>query len=195
MVEAPPRTTILEAAGDVLNPPLPNIEFLTDPSSRPRTIFHDRVYHAEDIPEIPPNASPSIEEKIARAYHKDLSWRKVLVRLEPDAHNNMVVRRMFANAYGWPVIKHVVETHFGGSWKAQTPDDEESSAEGASITPPNGEAAVAAPAPARRPMATAGVGAVARRRSETGESLESSSWTSDAFLLTDEDWRRRAPRP
>ena len=39
-----------------------------------------------------------VEEKIARAYHKDLSWRKVLVRLEPDAHNNMIVRRQFANA-------------------------------------------------------------------------------------------------
>lgn len=56
--------------------------------------------------------SMRVEEKIARAYHHDLSWRKVLVKLEPDAHNNMVVRRMFANAYGWPVVKHLCETHF-----------------------------------------------------------------------------------
>jgi hypothetical protein len=54
-----------------------------------------------------------VEEKIARAYHRDLSWRKVLVCLEPDAHNNMMVRRMFANAYGWPVVKHLCDTHFG----------------------------------------------------------------------------------
>ncbi|KAI5305322.1 amidophosphoribosyltransferase, partial [Ascosphaera pollenicola] len=53
-----------------------------------------------------------VEEKIARAYHNKLSWRKVLVRLEPDAHNNIVVRRMFANAYGWPVVAHLVEHHF-----------------------------------------------------------------------------------
>ncbi|TPR12122.1 Fungal specific transcription factor domain family protein [Aspergillus niger] len=54
-----------------------------------------------------------LEEKIARAYHRDLSWRKVLVRLEPDAHNNIIVRRMFTNAYGWPVVQHLVDTHFG----------------------------------------------------------------------------------
>ncbi|KAL9109960.1 MAG: hypothetical protein Q9227_005483 [Pyrenula ochraceoflavens] len=156
-VEAPPKTTFFESAGDLLNPPLPSKQFLIDPSSRPRTIFHDRVYHPEDIPP-PPSKKPSmgartrskesmsridgspnatqdakdsndqsvgsmkIEEKIARAYHKDLSWRKVLVRLEPDAHNNIIVRRMFANAYGWPVIQHLVDTHFAYTAAAQTDD-------------------------------------------------------------------------
>lgn len=66
-----------------------------------------------------------IEEKIARAYHKDLSWRKVLVRLEPDAHNNMIVRRMFANAYGWPVVKHMCDTHFAYTAAALTTDGDE----------------------------------------------------------------------
>jgi hypothetical protein len=66
-----------------------------------------------------------VEEKIARAYHKDLSWRKVLVRLEPDAHNNMIVRRMFANAYGWPVVKHLCDTHFADTYSAQTRDEDE----------------------------------------------------------------------
>ena len=163
-MDAPPRTTLFESAGDLLKPPLPSKEFLIDPSSRPRTIFHDRVYHPEDIPapaikqtrsmakrsfsrEAMPKASPNvpsntslntsklnipvanvdtldinIEEKIARAYHRDLSWRKVLVRLEPDAHNNMIVRRMFANAYGWPVIKHMCDTHFGYTASAITED-------------------------------------------------------------------------
>ena len=63
-----------------------------------------------------------VEEKIARAYHRDLSWRKVLVSLEPDAHNNIIVRRKFANAYGWPVVKHLVDTHFGYTTAATTAD-------------------------------------------------------------------------
>ena len=155
-VFAPPKTTFFESAGDLLNPPLPPVEYLTDPAARPRTIFHDRVYHPEDIPP-PPTKRPNglvrkfssnsirnqgkaqdlepdqggmkIEEKIARAYHKDLSWRKVLVRLEPDAHNNMVVRRMFSNAYGWPVIKHLCDTHFADTLAARTEDTLESNEE------------------------------------------------------------------
>jgi hypothetical protein len=151
---APPKTSIFESAGDILNPPIPPQSWIIDPSSRARTIFHDRVYHPEDIP--PPaikrqstsnrlrfgsqngsaqvgtrevsTADPSsmkVEEKIARAYHKDLSWRKVLVRLEPDAHNNMIVRRMFANAYGWPVVKHLCDTHFADTYTARTRDERE----------------------------------------------------------------------
>ena len=162
----PPKTTIFEAAGDVLNPPLPSKEFLMNPQGRPRTIFHDRVYHPEDIPPPPTKKRPQglrrtfssdsrrsparvsdtssdiqsddhqpdtsgmkVEEKIARGYHHGLSWRKVLVRLEPDAHNNMVVRRMFANAYGWPVVKHLVDTHFADTYAATTADADEPSEE------------------------------------------------------------------
>ncbi|EXJ69115.1 uncharacterized protein A1O5_08050 [Cladophialophora psammophila CBS 110553] len=188
-VETPPKTTFFESAGDLLNPPLPPKDFILDPAARPRTIFHDRVYHPEDIPPPPakrqrtfgikrstsslgsqssssplssgltsppdprrpvsghspyppPNTNQTphqsqvqdvggmkIEEKIARAYHKDLSWRKVLVRLEPDAHNNMVVRRMFANAYGWPVVQHMCDTHFGYTAAARTKDEDEENVE------------------------------------------------------------------
>ena len=155
---APPKTSFFESAGDILSPPLPSEQFINDPTSRARTIFHDRVYHPEDIP--PPPTKPrheqrsspgkghgnssktnnshesqntklshtgtmNVEEKIARAYHRDLSWRKVLVRLEPDAHNNMIVRRMFSNAYGWPVIKHLVDTHFADPAAATTEDKHE----------------------------------------------------------------------
>ncbi|KAH7077898.1 putative serine esterase-domain-containing protein [Paraphoma chrysanthemicola] len=146
---APPKTTIFESAGDLINPPVPPQSWIVDPASRARTIFHDRIYHPEDIP--PPPAKKRaggrsvsrdsttsqdsaastdegqmrVEEKIARAYHKDLSWRKVLVRLEPDAHNNMIVRRMFANAYGWPVVKHLCDTHFADTYSAQTRDEDE----------------------------------------------------------------------
>ncbi|KAI1356592.1 putative serine esterase-domain-containing protein [Xylaria sp. FL0043] len=195
----PPRTTFFESAGDLLNPKLPTVDFLLDPSKRPRTIFHDRIYHPSDIPPPPlkkrptgtlmirrksssrtSNISPKsgntvgsslseshkagvnhqdsalsthdyddrfhtdperqpdevidsssmrVEEKIARAYHRDLSWRKVLVNLEPDAHNNIIVRRMFANAFGWPVVKHLVDAHFSDAATARTRDDLESNAE------------------------------------------------------------------
>lgn len=173
-VQAPPKTTFFESAADVLSPPLPPKDFILDPAERPRTIFHDRVYHPEDIPpppakrqrtfmikrsssrdgsqqsllsvpnspidarrpasgqfgpSNPPVGTMKIEEKIARAYHKDLSWRKVLVRLEPDAHNNIIVRRMFANAYGWPVVKHMCDTHFAFTAAALTRDDEEPTTE------------------------------------------------------------------
>ncbi|ODM17121.1 hypothetical protein SI65_07520 [Aspergillus cristatus] len=155
----PPKTTFFESASDLLMPPLPPVEFILDPASRPRTIFHDRIYHPDDIPApLPvkrrtlPFSSPQtrssnaqhqssleshhsshqgkdesesglrVEEKIARAYHRGLSWRKVLVRLEPDAHNNIIVRRMFTNAYGWPVVKHLVDTHFAYTSAAQSND-------------------------------------------------------------------------
>ncbi|KAK4134221.1 DUF676-domain-containing protein [Trichocladium antarcticum] len=226
-MSAPPRTTIFESANDLLNPKLPSVEFLIDPSKRPRTIFHDRVYHPTDIPPPPlkdrasshlgtrirsaatfsssqkstPNEASSpppvphkdsslsqqseapqtpkksndgstihttvsssatdtaptpsapstpgphtpsfpadqdlrvdsaqmrVEEKIARAYHRGLSWRKVLVKLEPDAHNNIVVRRMFANAFGWPVVQHLVEAHFSDAVVARMRDEEEGGGE------------------------------------------------------------------
>jgi Putative serine esterase (DUF676) len=161
---APPKTSIFEAAMNALSPPAPPTTWIIDPSSRLRTIFHDRVYHPEDIPppreNTPQRATSSnsmqsmsttdepgsgmrVEEKIARAYHRDLSWRKVLVCLVPDAHNNMIVRRTFANAYGWPVIKHLCDTHFGDTFAAQTRDEDEPSndrAAGLDIAiPPTGE--------------------------------------------------------
>lgn len=143
---APPKTTIFESAGDLINPPVPPPSWINDPSTRARAIFHDRIYHPEDIPPPPVKKKATrnfsgessgsqasttsidesdmrVEEKIARAYHRDLSWRKVLVRLEPDAHNNIIVRRMFANAYGWPVIKHLCDTHFADTYSAQTRDE------------------------------------------------------------------------
>ncbi|KAL2836222.1 putative serine esterase-domain-containing protein [Aspergillus pseudoustus] len=150
---APPKTTVFESAGDILMPPLPPMEYIMNPASRPRTVLHDRTYRAEDIPPpvtkrktqplyalspdgIPKAASSlveeplsgaglKIEEKIARAYHRGLSWRKCLVRLEPDAHNNIIVRRMFSNAYGWPVVEHLVNTHFGSGFSRTLEDSSE----------------------------------------------------------------------
>ncbi|EGV65305.1 hypothetical protein PSN45_002546 [Yamadazyma tenuis] len=71
------------------------------------TTFRKRLMSSFDLQEF-----ERIEEEIAREYHKDMSWRKVLVRLNPDAHNNIIVRRRFANAYGWPVMEHLINNHF-----------------------------------------------------------------------------------
>ncbi|KAM7183674.1 putative serine esterase (DUF676) domain containing protein [Rhypophila sp. PSN 637] len=217
-LSAPPKTTFFEAAGDLLNPKLPSVEYLIDPSKRPRTIFHDRIYHPSDIPPPPmkrrsvgnslgilrksnnrtsvststQNAGDSseaastvssptlrhedstatststassdidaadmidssqmrVEEKIARAYHRDLSWRKVLVKLEPDAHNNMIVRRMFANAFGWPVVHHLVEAHFSDSANSTTRTEDQSNKERAKMPsePPDSTGRETKPEPER----------------------------------------------
>lgn len=54
-----------------------------------------------------------VEEQIAMKWHDGMRWRKVLVNVKPDAHNNVIVRRRFANAYGWSVVDHIVKEHFG----------------------------------------------------------------------------------
>lgn len=196
---APPRTTLLEAANHVLNPPLPSLEFILDPSSRPRTIFHDRVYPSTDVPPPSPPSeangkdsavkeSMKVEEKIARAYHNNLAWRKVLVRLEPDAHNNMIVRRMFANAYGWPVVRHVVETHFSESTAALTADAEEGNEDRAE-SPTNDTDVDGDMTPRQGQVAPdmnldIELGIKNRERSLTASS---GAWTDRAFAVTDDE--------
>jgi len=93
------------------------------------TVPPEPAQHSNGLEQVSSAGGMKVEEKIARAYHRNLSWRKVLVRLEPDAHNNIIVRRMFANAYGWPVIKHLVDTHFGHTLAAETYDSLESNAD------------------------------------------------------------------
>lgn len=53
-----------------------------------------------------------LEESIAMKWHEGMSWRKVLVNLKPDSHNNIIVRRRFSNAFGWLVLDHLVREHF-----------------------------------------------------------------------------------
>ncbi|CAG8483440.1 35101_t:CDS:1 [Racocetra persica] len=96
-----------------LNP----LEITTDYLSRSvkgsSPIVYDMVVKPEDVP--PPKEEEemdmSIEEQIAREWHKDLSWRKVFVRLEGEAHTHVIVRRKWLNAAGWQVIEHLVNEH------------------------------------------------------------------------------------
>lgn len=134
-----PKTSMLESATALFLPPLPLMDYITNPDIRENVVIHDKVYHESDLPPLQGSSdghaakgmmhmltskgeelrrfvlgpdSKILEEQIAREYHRSMSWRKVLVKLEPDAHNNIVVRRRFANAYGWPVIEHLVSNHF-----------------------------------------------------------------------------------
>lgn len=131
-----PKVSMFESAASVLIPPLPDKSYITDPSSRENIILHDKIYTDDDIPprecesehQLPYGSNSllkpfsiarngnyqKLEEEIARRWHEGLSWRKVVVRLKPGAHNNIIVRRRFANAYGWPVVDHLIQNHFNG---------------------------------------------------------------------------------
>ncbi|CCF56772.1 hypothetical protein KAFR_0B04750 [Kazachstania africana CBS 2517] len=134
-----PKVSMIETATSILLPPLPDKSFIMDPDSRDNAIVHDKLYTESDIPAEELKAEldffnsknillqsfvdgngvrkryQHLEQMIARRWHKGLSWRKVIVALKPDAHNNIMVRRRFANAYGWPVIDHLVSEHFNGT--------------------------------------------------------------------------------
>lgn len=122
----PPRASPLLAAASVLTAPLPSQEYITDPSIREDRIFHDKFYRPDELPPAhytnrelikkiiyPNDRIHRVQERIARYWQESMVWRKVLVELKPDSHNNIVVRRRFVNSYGWVVIDHLVEEHFG----------------------------------------------------------------------------------
>ncbi|KAG0677964.1 hypothetical protein C6P42_000667 [Pichia californica] len=121
-----PKSSAISSIKRVLLPPTPSVKYINDPKSRYNVILHDKIYKPDMIPKKYTKLSKNIilsqleqkkrhrylEEKIARRWHQGMSWRKVLVYLQPDAHNNMIVRRRFSNAYGWQVIDHMIESHF-----------------------------------------------------------------------------------
>ncbi|ODV77026.1 DUF676-domain-containing protein [Suhomyces tanzawaensis NRRL Y-17324] len=125
----PPKASAVESAINTVLCPIPSMEYVFDPEHRDTVIFHDKYYHFKDLPKEEDRKSSQIKSfffnysdwklkkqvKIARKYHTSkLNWRKVLVNLPPDAHNNIVVRRRFANGYGWGVVDHLCENLFNG---------------------------------------------------------------------------------
>ncbi|KAK6461690.1 putative serine esterase-domain-containing protein [Scheffersomyces coipomensis] len=131
----PPRANVVESAINTILCPIPSTKFIMDPNSRDDVIFHDKYYKFENIPQhedeqqnhqqsedkkvqftwslINHDWKLKKQVKIARKYHTDkLNWRKILVNLPPDAHNNIIVRRRFANGYGWGVIDHLCSNLF-----------------------------------------------------------------------------------
>lgn len=123
----PHEASTILAAISILTSPLPTQEYIMDPNSRSDSIVHDRVYHPSELPPphyqsrpfykklIYPNESNyKSQEEIARSWQSSMSWRKVLVYLKPDAHNNIVVRRRFVNLFGNVAVHHMAEAHFSG---------------------------------------------------------------------------------
>ncbi|WPK25331.1 hypothetical protein PUMCH_002642 [Australozyma saopauloensis] len=122
----PPKASAVESAINSLICPIPSRRYVLEPKSRSQVIFHDKFYHHDSLPEQEPKRVAGVSKffkyrdwrvdkqvRIARKYHApDVAWRKVLVCLPPDAHNNIVVRRRFANGYGWGVIEHLTENVF-----------------------------------------------------------------------------------
>ncbi|CAG8609281.1 uncharacterized protein OCT59_011408 [Rhizophagus irregularis] len=94
-----------------LNPPKITEDYLTRSFSGISPIIHDKVYTPEDIPPPSLQNNLSIEEKIARNWHKDMTWRKILVRIEGEAHMTVIVRRKWINAAGTRVIEHLLDNH------------------------------------------------------------------------------------
>lgn len=122
----PPKASAIESAISTIICPVPSRKFIMTPQERSLVIFHDRYYLFKNIPDDSFSSVGPLKRffrskewklerqvKIARKYHSDgLNWRKVLVYLPPDAHNNIVVRRRFANGFGWGVIDHLKEEVF-----------------------------------------------------------------------------------
>ncbi|CAB4255079.1 similar to Saccharomyces cerevisiae YDR444W Putative protein of unknown function [Maudiozyma barnettii] len=123
---APKEASTILSALSVLTAPMPTQEYIKNPSLRTDAIVHDRVYHPDDLPEphyndrstisrvLYPNENVNrIQERIARTWQETMDWRKVLVSIQPDSHNNIIVRRRFVNLYGNVAINHLVNEHFG----------------------------------------------------------------------------------
>lgn len=129
MFALPAKASAIESFFNVLICPCPSSEYIKDPKSRVNAIFHDRYYRLNDLRGMQQDqhehrsfcsivsTNPvfhytawkhSKQVKIAEKYHTpDLCWRKILVELPPDAHNNIVVRRRFSNGFGWSIIDHI----------------------------------------------------------------------------------------
>jgi len=89
-----------------------------------------------------------------------------------NSHNNLVVRRMFANAYGWPVVQHLTETHFGASHAATTDDALETHQDQADVAGDE-DLEVDSASPIKR-----------HNRSSTESSAQ---WSDRAFLVSDDE--------
>lgn len=123
---APPEASTILSALSVLTAPLPSQDYIKNPELRSDSIVHDKLYRPEELPAphyigrssikkvMYPNESINrIQERIARSWQETMTWRKVLVRIQPDSHNNIVVRRRFVNLFGNVAVSHMVHTHFG----------------------------------------------------------------------------------
>ncbi|AET39174.1 putative hydrolase Ecym_4095 [Eremothecium cymbalariae DBVPG len=121
----PTKASALASAANIFVAALPTQQYLKTPKIRTDVIFHDKIYTPEELPppyyrdrEIfkkflyPNDRIHRVEEQIARNWQETMTWRKVLVNIQPESHNNIIVRRRFVNSPGWVVIDHLVKEHF-----------------------------------------------------------------------------------
>ncbi|CAG8654462.1 5816_t:CDS:1, partial [Paraglomus occultum] len=101
----------LQHIHNTLNPRVPPIETITKQRSAVNPILHDKLYTPDEISPPAGECAMPIEERIARLWHKDLTWRKVVVRLEGEAHLSVIVRREWLNKEGKQVIEHLLNEH------------------------------------------------------------------------------------
>lgn len=124
----PATASSFRSTWNILVNPTPPRAYLLDPAAREPTIVHDRVYTPDQIPFVRLHRlrlartlsarKVHRQVRIANAYQQTVAWHKVLVLLEPDAHNGIIVRRRLVNAYGWAVLEHLGETMFGAGSSA-----------------------------------------------------------------------------
>lgn len=122
-----PKTSVLSSITSVVLLPRPSEKYILDPSTRDDPIIHDKLYTPEDISQIQntykdttlykylksdSKANYNFVKLMADNWHNYMTWRKVIVAMKPDAHNNIIVRRRFGNAYGWSIVDHLVTEHF-----------------------------------------------------------------------------------
>lgn len=128
----PAKTSAIESALNILVSPHPSYSFIFNPEARESVVFHDKYYPSKSLPMDDKQGESKMgclhieksifnysewklqtQVNIARKYHSlDLNWRKILVNLPPDAHNNINVRRRFANGFGWGVVDHLSSVFF-----------------------------------------------------------------------------------
>lgn len=121
----PTKSSAIMSAANIFVAPLPTQEYIKNPNSRSDFILHDKVYSPEELPPpyykdrglikkiiYPNDKIHRIQERIARAWQEEMTWRKVIVNLERESHNNIIVRRRFVNSFGWVVVEHLIEQHF-----------------------------------------------------------------------------------
>lgn len=118
--------------------PTPASEFIDAPNLSKNPILHDKVYTQGDCEKLKKRYADSFlkhylkhkakghddsyQGLIADRFQMGTTWRKIIVTLPPDSHNNIIVRRRFTNAHGWPIVQHLVQTHFGDSDKTDVAD-------------------------------------------------------------------------
>ncbi|EEB08933.1 serine esterase family protein [Schizosaccharomyces japonicus yFS275] len=122
------RYNFFESTARVLVPKVPKANFLLT-RHRENPVVHEKVYHPYEVKHLLQDTDSrwterwtAMERLMATNWHCDMTWRKVVVNLQPDAHNNIVVRRLFNNAFGWPVIDHMVKTVFGENSRLMSSD-------------------------------------------------------------------------